>query len=76
MEPAKLRCRSCRILLATEDAVEGLSIRRGGMHATVPEARRAFIACYRCGKRNEFVLAAGRGLNALAKIAGTPSEDE
>lgn len=76
MEPAELRCRGCRILLATEHAVEGLSIRRGGMHATVPEALRAIIACYRCGKRNEFVLAAGRAPNAFAKIAGTPSEDE
>ncbi|MDX2023234.1 MAG: hypothetical protein SF187_23575 [Deltaproteobacteria bacterium] len=55
----ELRCKGCKTLLGTDDD-EGLVIRRGGMQATVPHAETASIVCYKCGRLNSMILAAGR----------------
>jgi hypothetical protein len=36
----------------------GLTIQRGGMQATFPDAHTVMIVCYRCSKANLFTLKA------------------
>ncbi len=53
MSRRELRCNRCGILLGVLDHM-GISIHRGGMEASFPDANTARIVCYRCTEVNFF----------------------
>jgi phage FluMu protein Com len=55
----EIRCRSCRILLATTDK-HGIELRRGGLQARFAFGTRAVIVCYRPRCRELNMIDLGR----------------
>ena len=51
MPSNEIRCKRCKVLLATEDG-EKLTVRRGRMHVTTTHSSSVVIGCYRCGTTN------------------------
>ena len=49
--PNECRCKSCGALLAKRDP-DGISIRRGDLHATIVGDFTASVSCYRCRTLN------------------------